>query len=72
MKDCFYIKLIYDILFIRYIMDNGKEGYVFLDIDKIELFNNYFIFIIFLDDSNYDFLIIGGCRFNNFFLEIRI
>lgn len=67
MKDCFYIKLIYDILFIRYIMDNGKEGYVFLDIDKIELFNNYFIFIIFLDDSNYDFLIIGGVDLIIFF-----
>lgn len=52
-------------------MDNDKEGYLFSDTCKIELRNNYFTSITFLDDSNHELPIVG-CRCNNSFLEIKI
>lgn len=41
-------------------MDNDKEAYAFSDTDKIELLNNNFTSITFLDDSNHDLPTIGG------------
>lgn len=72
LKDCFHTKLTHDIPIIRYTMDNDKEAYAFSDTDKIELLNNYFTSITFLDDSNHDLPTIGGCRFDNFCSEIKI
>lgn len=49
-------------------MDNDKESYSFSDTYKIELLNNYFTSITYLDDSNHELPIVG-CRCNNSFSE---
>lgn len=61
LKDCFHTKLTHGIPSIRFTMDNDMEGYAFSDTDqdKIELLNNYFTSITFLDDSNHDLPTIG-------------
>lgn len=45
---------------------------VFKDTEKIELLNNYFTSLTFLEDSNHELPIIGGCRCNNSFSQIKV